>query len=83
MMDYKVMGRQTSHQKKALLDMTCCCLGPFDLRGRCANKKGRGLLAFFSIHVCFENKTCVADYRIIILKGCQGFRNNYRMIYRF
>lgn len=38
----------------------------------CANKNRRGSLAFFSIHACFENITCLADYMIIILKGCQG-----------
>lgn len=82
-MDYKVMDRQTSHQKKALLEWPLATLVPLTSEGRCANKKGRGSLAFFSSHVCFENTTCIADYMIITPKSCQGFRNNYCMIYRF
>lgn len=47
-------------------------LVPLTSEQGCANKKGRGSLALFSIHACFENITCLADYMIIILKGCQG-----------
>lgn len=46
--------------------------GPLDLWAGWANEKGRGSLAFFFIHACFANITCLADYMIIIFKGCQG-----------
>ena len=51
---------------------SCLHLGPFDLRQGRANKKETGPLAFFPIHACFENITCLADYMIITLKGCQA-----------
>lgn len=54
------------------MGMTCLHLGPFDLRQGRANKKETGSLAFFPIHACFANITCLADYMIIILKGCQA-----------
>lgn len=33
--------------------------------------KKEGSFDFFSMHTCFENILCLADYMIIILKGCQ------------
>ena len=67
-----VRKRQPSHHRAALLGMTCLHLGPFDLRQGRANKKETGPLAFFPIHACFENISCLTDYMIIILKGCQA-----------
>lgn len=53
-------------------DLLLPLLVPLTSEWGCANKKERDLLAFFFIHVCFENITCLADYMIIIFKGCQG-----------
>lgn len=56
--------------------MTCCphTLVPLTSEQGCANKNWRGSLAFFSIHACFENITCLADYMIIIPKGWQALQ---------
>lgn len=62
----------TRRRRSGTWPVAAYTLVPWTSKLGCANEKGRGLLVFFCIHACFENITCLADYMIIILKGCQG-----------
>lgn len=64
-------GPPTRRRRSPALSVAAYSSVPFISEQGWVNKR-RGSLAFFSIHACFENITCLADYMIIILKGCQG-----------